>query len=276
MSKYSAMDRILFALTILPALVNGYDCTSMSNSDSCSDSSSLTGYSSCMVNKYSISAFIQCASQNGAPDFTATTDDNGGTKSISALDVLTHAVTTSNGLPAPGCGSCPLATNIPKAAGEHGSENFAKFLCNQYHPLDAGLCCLRNCLLVSPAAPKEHSIKAFCSDNRQDLMNEPTLPDSCGADPSDVAPAAAASQSDASSTTEDAISPSSGPMQSSSSSAISTTSPIANGAIPPSGTNTSPTPLATQKTGAASRRWGVGFARLNRLGFKLLPILTIF
>ena len=78
-------------------------------------------------------------------------------------------------------------------------------------------------------------------------MKEATLSDSCGADPYHVAPAAAASQGDSFYMTEDAISPSSGPVRSSSSSASPTTSPIANSAIPPSGTSTSPTPLATQK-----------------------------
>ena len=147
-SKYLALDGILVALSILPALVNGFDCSSISSGDSCSDESRVIGYSQCMLRTYSISAFIQCASQSDAADFSATTDDDGGMKDISATDVLTNGL-DPNGIPLPGCGNVPLARNIVRTANEHGSANFARYLCDQYHPLNAGLCRLRNCLVCN-------------------------------------------------------------------------------------------------------------------------------
>ena len=145
-SKHSASAGIFLALSILPALVNGYDCNSISSSDSCSDESSLIGYSQCMLKRYSISAFIQCASQSDAADFSATTNDDGGIKHISATDVLTNGL-DPNGRPLAGCADVPLAGNILKTANNHGSVNFARYLCDQYHPLNWGLCRLRNCLV---------------------------------------------------------------------------------------------------------------------------------
>ena len=145
-SKCSTFNIILVALSILPAFVNGYDCSSISSSDSCSDESSVIGYSQCMLKRYSISAFIQCASQSDAADFSATTNDDGGSTDITATEVLTNAL-TPNGIPLAGCGDVPLAGNILKTANQHGSVNFAKFLCDQYHPLNRGLCRLRNCLV---------------------------------------------------------------------------------------------------------------------------------
>jgi len=275
-SKYIAMDGILLAFSILPALVNGYDCKSIGSQSECSKSNGLNDYSTCMVGTYSISALIQCANQNNAPIFTANTDSTDGTKDISAAEVLTYALQTDLGVPYPGC-TVPLTTNIPKAAHEHGSVNFGKYLCNQYHPLDSGLCGLRLCLLNFINAPEEHSIEAFCSGDMQDLMKAPTLPDTCGGDPShDVGPSAAASSSDASSSTDNAISTSSGTTQPSSPSTVPTTSPTASSATPPSSTTTSPTPQATQSTGAASRGWGTGFAHLIRLGLIVIPLLAVF
>lgn len=288
-SKYSAMNGILFALGILPAFVNGYDCSSMSKSGACSHSDSLTDYSVCMVKTFSISAFMQCASQNGGLDYAATRNGEGGIEHISALNVLTYAVTTPNGLTTPACGNVPLAVNIPKAAREHGSESFAKYLCRQYHPLNGGLCCLRKCLLL-PTAPEEHSIEAFCAGKVQDLMKAPTLPNTCGADlphtcgdglnddgSGDVEPAAAASSSDLSSPTEQATSSSSGPKQSSSSSTRSTTSSTASSATSLSATRTSTSPpvQVTPSTGAVYSWWETGSARLNRLGLTVLLILAV-
>lgn len=270
------MDGILLAFSILPALVNGYDCKSIGSQSECSKSNGLNDYSTCMVRTYSISALIQCANQNNAPIFTANTDSTDGTKDISAAEVLTYALQTDLGVPYPGC-TVPLTTNIPKAAREHGSVNFGKYLCNQYHPLDSGLCGLRLCLLNFINAPQEHSIEAFCSGDMQDLMKAPTLPDTCGGDPShNVGPSAAASSSDASSSTDNAISTSSGTTQPSSPSTVPTTSPTASSATPPSSTTTSPTPQATQTTGAASRGWGTGFAHLIRLGLIVIPLLAVF
>lgn len=144
--KYSTLEGILVALSIPSALVNGYDCSSISGRDSCSDESSVIGYSQCKLQTYSISAFIQCASQSDAADFSATTDDDGGSKDISATDVLTNGL-TPNGIPLAGCGDVPLAGNILRTANNHGSVNFARYLCDQYHPLNTGLCRLRNCLV---------------------------------------------------------------------------------------------------------------------------------
>ena len=272
------MDDILFALSILPVLVNGYDCRLSNGVCSQEGSSSLNGYSSCMVRQWSVSAFIQCASQKDAPTFTAK-DDDGGTTDISPIDVLTNA------LLAPACSNCTLAHNLQKTADEHGSEDFATYLCNQFHPINAGVCCLRECLIVMPV---EHSIKAFCAGNKRDLMNAPTLPESCGGDPSDDSngessnnssdddSSAAASSSDGSSSTEETISPSSDPTKSPPSSTFPTTSPIANNATPTSGMSTSPASQAKPSTGAASRRWVASFDRLNSLGLTVLPILAVF
>ena len=136
--------------------------------------------------------------------------------------------------------------------------------CNSLHQLPA------------PADPEEHSLQAFCSDNKLDLMNEVVLSDSCGAgDPDDVGSSTAAYSSDSSYPTDEAVSTSSsGATQSSSPSTTSTVSPKVIGATPTSGTSTSPTPQATPATGAASRRWVTYLGLVSRLGPVVLPILA--
>ena len=273
---------MLFALDLLLGLVNGYDCGDLVNNE-CNegDSSSLSIYASCMVQQYSVFAFIQCASQNNGPDFSAE-DFDGGANDISPIDVLIKGLSLaeSNGIVAPAC-ECPLAEKILEAANEHGAQNSAKYLCDQYDSRDAGLYCLR---ASNMSKQREHSIQAFGSGKYQDLMNAPTLPDSCSSDSSggtsvgsddEDTPPAAASSSDDSSSPEEATTSSATPAQTASSSTTPTTSPTANNATPTSSTTTSPTPQATSK-GAASGRQVTYFDLMNRLGLTLLPILAIF
>jgi len=78
-SAYSAMGGILFALTVLPALVNSFDREKFVNppppgGNTCALGAigdGLVGYSDCMVSTYGVSPFIQCAGQKGLPDFSA-------------------------------------------------------------------------------------------------------------------------------------------------------------------------------------------------------------
>lgn len=275
-SLHLAMDGILLAFSILPVLVNGYDCSSISSKSACSSRNGLNDYSQCMLTTYSISVFIQCASQRNPPKFTANTDSAGGTQDISAADVLYYGLTTNARLPLPGC-DVPLATNLPKATREHGSVNFGEYLCSQYQPLNSGLCGLRYCLLALPAAPEEHSIESYCAGDVQDLTKARTLPDTCGGDPNSAAPSAAASSSAAAaSSSQTTTRRSTSSPKSSSSSIVSTTSLITSSATTPSRTTASPTPQAPQPTGAASRRWGTGFVHLNRLSLAVLPIIAVF
>lgn len=126
-------------------------------------------YPKCLVTKFSVSAFIQCADVKGlnAPQFSMTV--GGEKKSVGVIQLLTAALDTV------ACSSCPLAENIRRAADEYNKysrENFVKYLCNQYHPTDAGMCCLRRCL---NGLQPERSIEAFCRYNVNDLMIEEAI-----------------------------------------------------------------------------------------------------
>lgn len=57
-ARYSAMFGIVFALNILPALVNGHGCRLSNNECSHGDTSSLLDNFRCMVSQWSVSAFI--------------------------------------------------------------------------------------------------------------------------------------------------------------------------------------------------------------------------
>ncbi|KAL8990240.1 MAG: hypothetical protein Q9169_008169 [Polycauliona sp. 2 TL-2023] len=170
---YLALSAILLALGLQPSLVKSYDCENLQKiNDKCPIAPGpRVSYPNCLVAKYSVSAFIQCADAEGpdAPTFAAT--QGGEPESVSVLDVLTDAVNTV------ACESCPLAGNIRRAADKKGPNgNFAKFLCDQSNPVDAGICCLRECL---NGVEQEHSIEALCSGRNSDLMNTPLVPQNC-------------------------------------------------------------------------------------------------
>ncbi|KAL9046026.1 MAG: hypothetical protein Q9214_001041 [Letrouitia sp. 1 TL-2023] len=129
-------------------------------------------YPSCAVQKFSASAFIQCADAKGpdAPQFTLTLA--GEDQTVGPLRLLSHVLSNSE------CKYCPLADKIQRA---YGQANFRKVLCD-LDPGDAGICCLRGCInnFKAPAsAPQEHSIEAFCNGKVDDLMNAPLLPANC-------------------------------------------------------------------------------------------------
>ncbi|KAL9630881.1 MAG: hypothetical protein Q9164_006195 [Protoblastenia rupestris] len=161
-----ALSAILLIFSLLPTLVKSYDCGRLESIDRrCPKvSGPMASYPNCAVTKYSVSAFIQCADVKG-PD-TPFQSVQGG-----VLKILTDALNT---VP---CSFCPLAENIRKAADGKGLlGNFAKYLCGQSHPLDEGICCLRQCL---DGVQQEHSIEAFCDGRNSDLMNAPLVPQNC-------------------------------------------------------------------------------------------------
>ena len=249
--SFSISQSLIFALHMLLALAADYDCNLSNNECSQGGESDQNGYSVCMVRQYSVSAFIQCASQEETPDFTAVDDDE-ATTDISALEILTNAAS------APACGDCPLAQNIQKAANEHGSETFSTYLCDTYHPVNSGLCCLRNCLL---SFPREHSINAVCSGKNSNLMNAPEQPESCGGDPNDGSSGAQSGDASAVASSsfqtypiDSAINPTSAALQLSASLPASISPAAKASATPPSATNSAPTAQATSGASAAPGR----------------------
>ncbi|KAI4220366.1 MAG: hypothetical protein L6R40_008683 [Gallowayella cf. fulva] len=162
----------LLGLLLLPILAQSYDCGQLNTLDrKCPIvPGPIASYPNCLVTKLSVSAFIQCADVKGpnAPRFQAIKD--GDSESVGVLDVLIDALNT---VP---CNYCPLAENIRKAADGRGLGDFATYLCKQFHPVDAGICCLRQCLKGVSA---EHSIEAFCNGRVKDLMNAPLVPSNC-------------------------------------------------------------------------------------------------
>ena len=308
-TKYPDLSSIVFALGLLPMLVNSYDCSQLVNKKSCDPSyqGSLSNWPDCLVSHFGASAFLQCASQPNSPEFANAGGDLDDPTNASPLDVLTQA------LSAPECDGCPLAQNIMKVAMDNEpSPNFVNFgakLC-QINPTDAGMCCLKkNCLGGSP----EHSIHALCDGDVKDLMNAPLLPNSCvpnsaasgdddssgtgssGDDPSTAGSSngggadsstAKASQAGAVSTKETArlssdraqvsTSATVSPSDSTQVSASATVSPVATGATAASATSTSPTPQATANTGAISKRQATFLHLLESLGVAVLSVLAVF
>ena len=308
------MKTILLALSILPSLIASYHCSArnLPNRDcDLSDTGSLGQYSGCMVRQYSFSAFIQCANQVNVADFTATGGDS--SKSASPLEILLDALFQADAVADPiinpAVADCQLARNIQKAANEHGDRPFATYLCNQYHPLDAGLRCLQIGLMVR--AP-EHSIETFCkgiSGRNKDLMDAPELQDASDDTSGDglgggglgggglggtaaasssglgggglggggLGVTAAASSSEASTPVEtDTSSPDSTSSSAPSTvpqSAVPTTSPVTT---PTSGTSTSPAVAATPTTGSASNERITPWTAFGVLGVAALLILSVF
>ena len=275
-TKCSVSSSIL-ALSLLPALANSYDCNKLVNAKKCDPSyqGSLSDYPECLVSQFGVSAFIQCASQESAPEFTDTGSD-GDPETVSPLEVLTTAISRN-----PACDACPLANNIQNVVmNTSPSPDFQSFgprLCTQIKPVDSGMCCLKKCMSDSP----EHSIEAYCAGKVDDLTQAQELPDSCtsnrvasgdssssdsdssdGADPSTADPSAGGDVS-----AVETLSPSSQPTQMSTTAG---TSPALNDAAATSATSTSPTP---QATGAASARQPNFVDLLKRLG--LVAVLSI-
>lgn len=286
-TKYSPLSSIFLALGLLSTLVNCYDCSQLANQKRCDPNyqGSLDDYPECLVSQFGASAFIQCASQNSAPKL-AGTDSDGDPTTVKPLDVLLGA------LRAPACDECPLAQNIMSLAMNiPPSPNFVDFgakLCDQIHPIDAGMCCLKkSCLGGTP----EHSIKAFCAGDVDDLMKAPLLPNSCvsnaaisgdGSDDSDSSEDTSTAESSSSGqvSMSKTLSPSPGPTKVSTS---ATTSSTANDAVVTSATSTSksatgtsPIPQATPNTGAVSGPQVTLLDLLKRLGVVILPILAAF
>lgn len=219
------------------------------------------------------------------------TTTGGESDTLTPLQVLTNALDT------PACSACPLAGNIMRAAREHGAvRTFVGYLCQELHPVDAGICCLRQCL---NGVPQEHSIQAFCDGKVGDLMDAPLVPTNCvsnaeggGATTDDGAGSnddnntsgggGGAGSSDGSETGGDN---SSGAAAASSvidestpatveSSSVESTTPSATSSTSATGT-TSPTtpqstPQATPNVGADARKH---VDRLKRLGFAVLPVV---
>ena len=276
------MKPILLALSVLPPLIASYDCTARNLPNrqcDLTDSGSLGQYAECMIRQYSFSAFIQCANQLNVADFTATGGDS--SKSASPLEILLDALFQADAVADPiinpAVADCNLARNIQKAANEHGDRPFATYLCNHYHPVDAGLRCLQIGLMVM--AP-EHSIETFCkgiSGRNKDLMNAPELQDasddtSGGGSDGGEDPTAADSASEASTPVEtDDSSPES--TSSLAPSTVPTTSPLATIT---SGTSTTPAVAATPTTGAASKECMTPLRAFGVLGAGALLTLVAF
>jgi hypothetical protein len=275
-SKHSVLCGALSAFSLLPALVDSFDCSKLINDNKCPANyqGSLTNYPECLVSQWGVSAFIQCATQKNAPQFPAGDHGNGDTTTISALEVLTNAI---NG---PACDNRPIKGYIEMAAQHYGGDvgNFARYLCDQYHPLNAGMCFLRRCL----NGPAEHSIEALCAasaGNMPDLMDLPTLPKNCdqtssGATSDKAAPASETTDSSSDLTQLSTISDVSA--TSPTSSAISTTSPTASTAPSVTATSSSPTPRATSNTAAILGQQSTYLDFLKRLGGAVFLILAIF
>ncbi|KAI4223283.1 MAG: hypothetical protein L6R36_005548, partial [Xanthoria steineri] len=176
-ARYSAtLSSIILAISVLPTLIEGYDCRNLevyANRDKCAtfQGSTVPGpmilYPMCLVSELSVSAFIQCADVQGPDAPTFGTTRGGNAKEVMVLDLLKEAVVT------PACSNCPLAKNIQDAANRHGpNPNFAEYLCDRFRPVDAGMCCLQQCLRgIQP----EHSIEAFCSRKFPDLTTAPLI-----------------------------------------------------------------------------------------------------
>lgn len=280
------MQSLLLALTLLPHLIASYDCSTRNLPNvgcSLTDTGSLNAYSQCMIRQYSFSAFIQCASQLPIPSFSASGGDS--TKSASPIEILLNALfesaTSANPIPNPATGDCNLARNIKRAADEHGDQPFASYLCNTYHPRDAGLRCLQIGLIVR--AP-EHSLEAFCkgvSGRNKDLMNAPELQDASD-DSSSSGGGDGGGDSTAAASSSEAFTPvetdSAGfeTTQTLAASSVPTTSPVLSAATPTSGTSTAPAVAATPTTGAASNERVVYLRALSVLGLTALLVLIVF
>ena len=265
---------LLLTLSLLPTLATSYDCSLLTSTKNCDPHTKGTlSYPSCLVRQYGISAFIQCASQSTAPEFSAT-DSGGDPTTIPALTVLTDALSKS-----PGCDACPLAGNIQKVVMDMApSPNFQSLgprLCDLVMPVDEGMCCLKQCLGDTP----EREIQPYCAGDEADLMQGALLPETCtsnresgdgGSESGGGASSGAESSDGLPVATPGTLS---GTPQPSSVATTATTSSAVNDAAATSATSTStsPAPQATPNTGAQAMFGDL----LRRLGIvAVLPILA--
>ncbi|CAO1601803.1 hypothetical protein XANCAGTX0491_005439 [Xanthoria calcicola] len=297
-ARYSAtLSSIILAISVLPTLIEGYDCRNLevyANRDKCPtfQGSTVPGpmvlYPMCLVSELSVSAFIQCADVTGPDAPTFGTTRGGDAKQVTVLELLKEAVVI------PACSNCRLAKYIQDAVDRHGpNPNFAEYLCDQFRPVDAGMCCLKECLRgIQP----EHSIEAFCSRRFQDLTTAPLIQNcpsnavavsptddesgsSDGVSGSDDPSATTSSTDDEDPSSDD--DPSSSAVAESSihkttSSTRSSTIPTTSAPATTSPSAPSPSTSETPNVGANSGR-GVRYTdRVKRLAFAVLPIVAAF
>ncbi|KAL8798945.1 MAG: hypothetical protein Q9182_006267 [Xanthomendoza sp. 2 TL-2023] len=281
---------ILLALSLPSALVSGYDCNNLKTLDHrCPDHNGpRTSYPNCLVEKFSVSAFIACADVKGpdAPQFSRT--QSGEQETVGVIDLLTGVLNT------PPCSQCPLAGKIQKAAKEHGPGSFARYLCG-LGPADAGICCLRECL---GEVGQERSIEAFCSGRVTDLMAAPLVPTNCvsnretddttgnGGGSSNSNTGSGNGSSGGGNGREDSTTrASTNDKNTSTSTAVvktpsktSSTVPITSSTgtnAPATGTTSAPsTPQDTPSVRAGSGQQAIHLNRIQRLGFAVLPIIA--
>ncbi|KAL8679073.1 MAG: hypothetical protein Q9186_004613 [Xanthomendoza sp. 1 TL-2023] len=273
---------ILFALSLPSPLVSAYNCDQLStNNQRCRDHNGPgTSYPNCLVEEFSVSAFIACADVQGpdTPRFTRT--EGGEQETVGVIELLTSALDT------PSCSACPLAGNIRKAANEHREGSFAGYLCS-LNPVDAGICCLGQCL---GEVGQERSIEAYCRGRAAELMAAPLLPKTCvsnretddttannNGDSSggggDTSNDDGSGDGNATGSSDEDASMSSTVIErpSTIASTIPTTSPVGNNAATTSTTSAPSTPQETPNIGAGARR---GAAYIQRLGLAILPIIA--
>ncbi|KAL9044756.1 MAG: hypothetical protein Q9214_002126 [Letrouitia sp. 1 TL-2023] len=278
---HSTISSILFTLSLLTTVVVSYDCSQLAtyNQRCPTSNGSMVDYPTCLVRKFSFSAFIQCANVKGpdAPRFRKLKD--GEYEHIGVLEVLFNAV---NLWP---CCRCPLAGNIQRAAREHGLGDFRIYLCDQIHPVDAGMCCLRRCL---EGIPQEHSIEAFCNGQRGDLMQtQPLVPVDCvsnaivdnsattddedgsGSDDESVTTASWSDEEVATSMAVESVLPSTIPA------AVFTTAPAVNNTAAMIATTTSSlaVPPETLSTGAGPRVRATSVDPVKRIGCAVVVLM---
>ncbi len=274
---------ILLGISLLPPLVKGYDCSALDTSNTkCPPVAGPNrDYPDCLVPAFSVSAFIQCADVQGpsAPE-------------IKVLEILTDA------LQIPSCSTCPLAKDIAEAARSSGPPgNFAKYLCNQFRPVNAGMCCLQQCLRgIQP----EHSIEAFCSRKFPDLTTAPLIQncpsnavavspngDESGSSYSDSNPGSnhpsavttsSTDDEDPSSDDDDPSSPAVAESSNDETTSSTRSSAISSTAVPATTSPSAPSPETegTPNGGADSGRRVTYTDWVKRLAFAVLPIVAAF
>ena len=279
---------IILACSILLAPVDSYDCAQLDPSDPgdrhCPpyDGTPIAP-PKCFVQKFSVSAFIQCALSSDVKDPDAprfSISQGGERQSVGVLELLTETLLKPN------CKTCPLAALITKTADDYGEGirkgPFARYLCNRIHPTDRGLCCLRHCL---QGVLQEHSVEAFCSGGGSDLMNAPLLRNCVSKVRTDTTTGGEddlPAQEDTSNDDDDDDDDSDTSTQSSTEliKPATTSSPTSTPSPTPA-TNTadtSPPPQAAQgtsNTGADSGRRVTYIDRAKRLIFAVLPIIAV-
>ena len=298
----------LTTLSVVPTLVNGFDCVFYNNGPnnpgpnpgSCgrssssfdSDSAALSAYAICMVKLYSYSAFIQCATKGPEPKGPsgphAPGDPGlyGPTGLVSAHKILTEALQSTFA-----CKTCSLSKAIQQWPVSN-TDNLADFLCSQFNSpfVDAdnaqdGMCCLDQCLNAYKKAP-EHSLRGYCFNNRNDLMNAKTISCKAADDSSDSgynpdddeSTGSATTSSDDSAPTSDSFSVDETTTSAfSSSQAVPTTTSIPSDTSAPTTSiaSASPTPQSQTGLGTSLKPGLTWFNCLKGLGLFLLSVMGV-